>query len=134
MTNIFTKIRLMLQDEGMPAFGRFYAPERGIVFSNEDPSILGRLRVKVPKVYGSNAPEYWAWPKGMYAGKNISFYALPNPGDMVWVSFENGDPKYPIWEYGHWALKQMPETVKGPKQKVFQTTSGMRLVYDDEKK
>ncbi len=133
--DLFAKLRITIQDYGMEYFKRYYAPIRGTVFSNEDPEVLGRLRLKVPVMYGSRIQQYWAWPIGMYAGKNIGFFALPNPGDVVWVHFENGDPRYPIWQYGHWTTNHKPpDTVKSSKQKVFQTTSGMRLVYDDDKK
>lgn len=130
----FSKMRLAIQDYGLEYFKRYYAIYRGTVADNEDPEVLGRIRINVPATYGKRTPDYWAWPKGMYAGKDIGFYALPNKGDMIWVSFENGDPKYPVWEYGHWAMGQVPNTVKGPKQKLFQTTSGMRLLFDDDKK
>jgi|SRR6478609_5519878 len=131
--DFFSKVRLAIQDYGLEYFKRYYATYRGTVADNEDPDVLGRIRINVPPIYGTITPNYWAWPKGMYSGKDIGFYALPNKGDMVWISFENGDPRFPIWEYGHWAMNQTPKTAKGPKQKVFQTTSGMRLVYDDEK-
>jgi uncharacterized protein involved in type VI secretion and phage assembly len=130
----FTRFRKLLAEFGLEYFNRYYGTYRGFVASNEDPEGLMRIKLKVPQIYGNKVYDYWAWPVGMYAGKDVGLYALPNEGDMVWVRFENGDPDYPIWEYGHWNKTfKVPGAAKSPKQKVFQTTSGLRMVFDDEK-
>ena len=64
---------------------------RGSVVDVDDPLMQGRLLVLVPEIYGTEPA--WALP------------SLP-PGDLdlgavgsdVWVSFERGDPAYPVWE------------------------------------
>lgn len=90
-------------------FGFTYA---GIVESNKDPLKLGRVKVRVPHVYGSSATGSgyvgvndlpWALPAGMPAGgSGLSggFSQLPEPGDKVWVRFLDGEPEKPIWEWG----------------------------------
>lgn len=132
---ISAEFKEALRDFGLEWFGRYYSTYRGFVIDNEDPECLGRLKVAVPQVYGKNNYNYWAWPVGMFAGKDIGFYAIPNVGDMIWVRFEVGDMDFPIWEYGHWNRNfTVPGKVKSYKQKVFQTTSGMRMMFDDDKK
>ena len=121
---------------GMEAEGRYYGIYRGLVADNQDPDFLGRLKLKVPQVYDDTVPDIWAWSKGMFAGNQIGFFAIPNVDDGVWVSFENGDPQYPVWEYGWFATGEVPNAAKNngnkPTNNVFQTKSGNRLEFDDK--
>lgn len=84
----------------------------GTVESNLDPLKLGRLKVRVPHVYGITSANGnyigtndlpWALPAGMPAGGSPNsggFSQLPEPGDPVWVRFLDGEPEKPIWEWG----------------------------------
>lgn len=116
--------------------GMFYGIYRGFVADNEDPEFLGRLKLKVPQIYGDDVPDYWAWSKGIYAGNQVGFFAIPDVDDGVWVSFENGDPNFPVWEYGWWGEKEVPDAAKNngnkPTNKVLQTKSRHRIEMDDE--
>ena len=90
-------------------FGFTYA---GIVANNKDPLKLGRLKVRVPHVFGSDSSGSgsipvndlpWALPAGLPAGGSGAsggFSQLPDPGDKVWVRFLDGEPEKPIWEWG----------------------------------
>lgn len=90
-------------------YGFTYA---GIVESVKDPLKLGRLKVRVPHVFGSNATGSgyigvndlpWALPAGLPAGgssQSGGFSHLPEVGDKVWVRFLDGEPEKPIWEWG----------------------------------
>ena len=90
-------------------FGFTYA---GIVERNKDPLKLGRLKIRVPHVYGSSATGSgyiatndlpWALPAGLPAGGSSAsggFSQLPTTGDKVWVRFLDGEPEKPIWEWG----------------------------------
>lgn len=90
-------------------YGFTYA---GTVENNKDPLKLGRLKVRVPHVYGSSATGSgyiamndlpWALPAGMPAGGSSAsggFSQLPTTGDKVWVRFLDGEPEKPIWEWG----------------------------------
>ncbi len=120
-----------IREEGMEAYDRYYGTYRGIVHSNEDPKNLGRLQLLVPQVYGDDPFEYWAFPKGIYAGKGVGSFWIPSNKDKVWVVFENGDPRYPIWEYGWWGDGDVP-TGATPKIKILQSNTGHRIELDDE--
>jgi Type VI secretion system/phage-baseplate injector OB domain len=90
----------------------------GIVESNRDPEKLGRLKVRVPHVYGATGGGTgyigvndlpWALPAGMPAGGSAAsggFSQLPEPGDKVWVRFLDGEPEKPIWE---WAMQTVSD-------------------------
>lgn len=94
-------------------YGFTYA---GIVESNKDPLKLGRVKVRVPHVFGSDATGSgyigtndlpWALPAGLPAGGSSAsggFSQLPEPGDKVWVRFLDGEPEKPIWEWGMQSL------------------------------
>ncbi|MGL5077558.1 MAG: phage baseplate assembly protein V, partial [Waterburya sp.] len=97
---------------GLEWFGRYYGTYVGIIASNDDPKNLGRLQLQVPAVYGNKIYKYWAVPKGLFSGKGIGSFFIPNKGDKVWVSFENGDCRFPIWEYGGWSEGQVPANAK----------------------
>lgn len=112
---------------------QYFGFYKGIVQDVADPENAGRVMLSVPEIYGDETYDYWAYPLGMFAGKNIGFFAVPNKGDNVWVTFENGDPRYPLWTYGWWGDNQAPKTAK-PEVKVLQTTTGHRVELDDEKK
>lgn len=84
----------------------------GLVEGNKDPLKLGRIKVRVPHVYGSTGGGSgfvatndlpWALPAGMPAGgsaKSGGFTQIPEVGDKVWVRFLDGEPEKPIWEWG----------------------------------
>lgn len=73
----------MLSQFGLEAFNKYYGCYRGFIADNVDPQSLGRLKLKVPQVYGEEVMDYWAFSKGMPVGKQIGMYAIPNIGDMV---------------------------------------------------
>lgn len=77
----------------------------GVVENVKDPEKLGRVKVRVPHVYGfigqNDIP--WAIPAGMPAGNSSGsggFSHLPEVGDQVLVRFLDGEPEKPIWEWG----------------------------------
>lgn len=116
---------------GLEYFGRYYSCYRATVSENEDPEHLGRLKLKIPEVHKS-VLDYWAWPKGMFAGKNKGFFAIPDIGDAIWVEFEKGDPNFPVWNYGWWGENQLDKAADKPSKYLFQTGKGQRLLFNDD--
>ncbi len=86
-----------------------------------DPERLGRLKVRVPTVYGpaeggtiSTDDLPWAMPAGLPAGATAESGAmvwLPQVGDAVWVRFLDGLPEQPIWE---WGMQTRGQSVRYP--------------------
>lgn len=67
---------------------RFYGTYRGAVFDNKDPLGKNRLRLQIPQVLFKEVTQ-WCWGQGASA--------LPAVGTGVWVTFEGGDPSFPVW-------------------------------------
>jgi len=89
-----------------------YGTYAGIVESAKDPEKLGRLKVRVPHIYGGTVKAGsigtnelpWALPAGLPAGATPAsggFSMLPVSGDKVWVRFLDGEPEKPIWEWAN---------------------------------
>jgi uncharacterized protein involved in type VI secretion and phage assembly len=116
---------------------RFYGKYRGVVSSNDDRENLGRLRAKVPEIYGEQESP-WALPCAPYAGRDKGWYAVPAEGSGVWIEFEAGDPSRPIWVGGWWARNELPQDQKKsktkPPLKIMRTEQGLVLAMDDDKK
>lgn len=83
-------------------FKRYYSFYRAEVVDNEDPEGLGRLKVKCKSIYRDSEPDKWIIPKGIMASDGAGFYMLPQKGDFVYLMFEEGDIRFPVWEYGWW--------------------------------
>jgi hypothetical protein len=71
---------------------RFYGMYRGIVVDNTDPLNEYRLKLKIPQVLHDQVTD-WAWSIHQPGVTRT----IPVVGTGVWVSFEGGDPSYPIW-------------------------------------
>src|SRR5438128_10738827 len=75
--------------------GRYYGKYSGEVTKNEDDDKLGRIIVKVPSIFGKDT-EVQARPCLPYG-----HFFIPAVGTMVWIEFEAGDIRFPIW-VGTW--------------------------------
>lgn len=125
--NLFVQFKQTLAKYGLEYFNKYYSLYEGVVYDNADPENQGRIVLKVPSIYGNTALEKWARPRGMFIGKQKGLFAIPAIGDSVWVSFLNGDPRFPVWEYG-WT-EDSPNAVTELGQ-----TNGVVLVVEDGKR
>lgn len=140
-------LRALLGPGGRPAF---YGKHAGVVTDTNDPMGIGRLRARVPEVFGEEEPCGWALPCLPWGGgKNRGFFALPEVGDTVWIEFEAGDPMRPIWSGTFWGspdsaggqddlgtetgpeVPEGPDNAAGPQQYIFRTASGHVISLDD---
>jgi hypothetical protein len=123
--------------KGLEKFGKYYSSYRGFVVDREDPEGYGRVKVKVPDVYGKQLYDYWAWPKNCFAGKDYGFQLIPQKGEMVWVEFELGDARRPIWSFGHFGksgnTKEKPTEIASNYDLIwFKTPKGNTIEIDDK--
>ena len=86
---------------GLEKFGRFYSVYEGYVVETKDPEGRGRLKIVVPRVHYANRTPIWARQKGIPSGNGFSLHILPKAGEMIWVEFEGGNPRLPVWSFGH---------------------------------
>jgi len=107
----------------------FYGKFRGVVSDNGDPNNLGRIRAKVPDVYGDEESG-WALPSVPYAGKSVGLFLVPPTNALVWIEFEHGDPDYPIWSGCFWADGEVPVSPASADKKVLKTGAGT-ITLDD---
>lgn len=107
----------------------FYGKYRGTVVDNADPSRLGRIRARVPDVFGDHSSG-WALPALPYAGKQVGLFLLPPKDALVWIEFEQGDPDYPIWTGCFWADGEVPATQPTADWKVLRTDTVTISVHE----
>lgn len=112
----------------------YYGKYRGTVKNNIDPEVRGRLLVNVPAVMGMTAMT-WALPCFPYAGQLAGSFMVPPINAAVWVEFEGGNPKSPIWVGGFYGLGQAPPMAlaapPGTQEFVVQTTLQNTLSIKD---
>lgn len=87
----------------------YYGKYRAIVVDVDDPEKRGRIKVTCPKVFGEGKSP-WCQPCVPYAYDNGGDFVLPKLNDFVWVEFEDGDVRYPIYTGGLWAKEKSPVT------------------------
>jgi uncharacterized protein involved in type VI secretion and phage assembly len=126
---------------------RFYGKYRGFVVDNDDPKHLGRLRVRVPSLLGSDVVTGWAMPCVPYGGAaNQGILFIPEADSGVWIEFEEGDLEFPIWVGAFWSEpggeSELPKpndpdgaeqsSVQDPvTRKIIKTRKGHTIQFED---
>lgn len=125
---------------------RFYGKYRGQVVDNADPRKLGRLKVSVPSVLGTEEVTGWAMPCVPFGGEvGMGFLFVPEVGAGVWVEFEEGDLEFPIWTGTFWSEpdgeSEVPvvneadgsekEIQDPPTRKIIKTAAKHSLQFED---
>lgn len=91
-------------------FKRYYSFYRGEVTDNTDPAHRGRVKVKLPNVFGDDELPYFAEPRDFRgAGSKKGEFFVPDIGDWVYVEFEQGDPRFPVYSGGWHAQEEVDE-------------------------
>ncbi|MCZ7356858.1 MAG: phage baseplate assembly protein V [Candidatus Methanoperedens sp.] len=73
---------------------KIYGVVTGIVIDNKDPDMLGRVKVKIPRLSGEDESN-WARVLTFMAGSERGAFFLPEVDDEVLVAFEYGDINIP---------------------------------------
>jgi uncharacterized protein involved in type VI secretion and phage assembly len=126
---------------------RFYGKYRAFVVENADPEQLGRLKLQIPSVLGTEVVTGWAMPCVPYGGDvDQGFLFIPEVGAGVWVEFEEGDLEFPIWVGTFWSkpggaselpIPNDPEGVQEgsvqdpPTRKIIKTKAGHTIQFED---
>lgn len=118
---------------GLEYLGLYYSSYRAFVVNNQDPLKLGRVQLLIPHINPTQTDPTWAWPKGVYGGKNYGIHLIPQPTDMVWVEFEHGNPDFPLWSHAGYAKGELPPEFENTKHYGFKTPSGTLIKINDNK-
>jgi hypothetical protein len=118
---------------GVPKFERLkkYGFYRSTVIETNDPLNMNRVRVRIEDIHGYDLPRSscpWATPSSLIGGLRKSFFIAPEIGDSVWVSFEQGDPRLPIY-FGYASAEGYPDYVS---QQIHTEPSPIIIEDDDE--
>jgi len=133
---VVNQLREAVRQDGLEnALDRYYSVYRGTVVDNEDPEFRGRLKVSCVDAYGSEYLDDWALPMGIPSG-GTTLWQIPSVGNTVWIQFEYGDVRFPVWSWGWFKDGSAPQSAKVDGNKIaatiWQSASGHRIVMDDK--
>lgn len=124
---------------------RYYGLYRGIVIENNNTEDANRglVRIQVPAL-GHDIPDkvradWWARPcmPGLSVGDGQmhGFYYPPDINDEIWVQFENGDVRYPVYTGGFLRVEYEGEDLiaENALYKGIRTKSGHYIRFSDDK-
>ncbi|MFW2542778.1 phage baseplate assembly protein V [Primorskyibacter sp. 2E107] len=99
---------------------RYYGKYRGEMMGVVTLSRRPRVTVKVPAVLGdATLPAEVCVP---YAEDQAGFLMVPENGSLIWVEFEAGDPRFPIWVGCLWPDGAAPvQQMQLPGKKMLKT-------------
>lgn len=118
-----------LVDHGIDSIGRYYSIYRAAVVDIEDTMQMDRLLVYIPEL---NIQD-WALPRGSHGSHVCGFrqHPLPKVNDIVYVTFEDGNPALPLWEWHGWAELQRPPEFDDPDVCGIITPKGTQILVND---
>lgn len=120
----------IIQERGIEAIGRFYSTYRAIVIG-QDSNNQNRLKVYIPNLF--NGITAWAYPKGQMGGDGFGFKGLtPKETSIVYVEFEGGDPRHPLWTYHGWAIDECPPDLQGTDTLGIVTPKGNKIILQEK--
>lgn len=117
--------------QGLEAIGKYYSVYRGYVIDNNDPDGMGRIQVRLPEISRDKPLIKWAYPKSVFSGNNYGMQLLPMIGDLVWVEFQQGNTRFPVWSHGHFVKDEKPTEFVTPQVYGFKTPKGQLIIIDD---
>lgn len=109
----------------------------GICEDNNDPLKLGRLKVRVPIIYGNIPIEDipWSEPCFSYAFHDQGIFFIPEIGSFIVIWFLNGSKYKPVWVGGIHREDDniIPQIAKEnyPERKTIKTKTGY-ITFDDK--
>lgn len=121
---------------------KFYGIYRGIVENNDDPLKAGRIQVRVYPMFQNVESDILPW--AVYAdalgggSPDVGGLFLPEEQSNVFVFFENGDHRYPVYFAGAPSMKDgkpdLPKETRNTNytsNRVIKTKAGIVVELDD---
>lgn len=136
---------LMDSTRGLEKFcGRYYGIYPGKVIDNADPENRGRIRALCPAINLAKEEDvsdsYWMLPcmNGLgvdpETGQMTGFFHPPDVGTNVWVQFEFGDSRHPVYMGGWVTNKKASDTfdAEDALKKGIRTKTGHFIRMNDD--
>lgn len=98
--------------------------------SQQQPLKRGEIMVSIPSIYDQERPEDWILARPCFP---YGHFFVPNPGDKVWLAFQNGDPCKPVW-LGIWYPKDSLPTevdVSPPLKRLIRSSPNHQILIND---
>jgi hypothetical protein len=118
---------------GLEYLGIYLSKYKAVVYDNNDPSKMNRLRLVVTEIDDRVPLKTWAIPVNQFGGPDYGSQCLPQKGDIVWVEFEYGRLENPIWTHGYYAENEKPKDFDDINVYGFKTPKGHFVTIDDTK-
>jgi len=150
MQNPLAWLRKQIQKWGLENWAkRFYGIYPAQVIDNEDPDNLGRVRAIIPAIGISKKDDVpmsqWIMPCSPSLGTNSvkmsedattdgqmsGMFFPPDIGTNLWICFQWGDVRFPVYMGGFVTEKNKSTTFENALQKGIRTRSGHFLRFDD---
>ena len=126
--------------------GRHYSKYQGTVEDTEDPQGQGRVKVSCEVVTGRKGEmSLWAYPSSDFAGPDKGIFFPPDKDDRVWVWFDRGDLRVPMFSGSWWGNRNQDKAANGsqvpsefstegaaPTKRGVKTKAGHGLLFDDK--
>lgn len=116
---------------GLEFLGLYYSVYPGYIIDNEDPDGMGKLKVSVNTVLSGASHLLWALPHGVFSGNGYGSQVMPSVGDMVWVEFQHGKLRFPVWSFYYPLKGHKPKEFKDIKQYGFKSPNGHLVLIND---
>lgn len=118
----------MLHGDLQRHVGKYYGKYSGVVVDNEDTEFRGRIKVRVETVFG---PKDVVQARPCFASGH---FFVPDVDALVWVEFEAGDCRYPLWVGTWYPVDGTPPEGRAspPTHRVIHTPSGHVVELSDE--
>jgi len=136
-----------IRSHGMEyATGRHYSKYQATVVNTEDPQGQGRVKVSCEQVTGRKGElSLWAYPSSDFAGPDKGSFFPPNKDDKVWVWFDRGDLRVPMFSGSWWGNRNQDRSAAGsqvpqefatqggePTKRGIKTKAGHGLLFEDK--
>lgn len=120
-----------IKDYGLErVFRRYYSIYRAQVTSTEDDQHRGRIKVKIPSIFGDETLPSFAEPRDFRgAGPSKGEFVVPDVDDWVFIEFEMGDSRFPVYSGGWHAEDELDETEFAYADDDTPTTKGFQNKY-----
>ena len=117
---------------------QFFGIYRAKVVDNKDPQNIGRVKVVIPSLAGEDV-QVWARPMSPFGYKPThGSHVVPDVGCLVYIMFENGDIRFPVYVGGVVLEDQamIESTIDGSSENehvVLRTRGGSYIKISDNK-